>query len=192
LFFDNYRIYFGKLTQRMVDALNFFNKKVIEQQKRFTLEEWAYIYATVIWETGYTFECVKEGLNKSEEWRKKHLRYFPYYGRGYVQLTWPRNYEQFGKRLKLDLLSKPDLALVPEIAFKILCDGCEHGLYTGIKLKGIDFKKTYTLKNGNKQLGALYARRVINSTDKAKEIAEIHTKFINILQKSLYKVIKVD
>ena len=188
VFFDTYRSYFGKLTQGIVDNINFFNKKVIEDQARFTLNEWAYVYATVIWETGYTFGCVKEGLNKSEEWRQKYLaRYYPYYGRGYVQLTWQRNYELFSKRLGIDLVSRPELALLPEYAFKILVEGCEKGLFTGIKLKGIKFEEYYSVNNG-KQLGSQYARRVINGIDKAKEISEIYKKFVDILTKSMYKV----
>ncbi|NTV99551.1 MAG: carboxypeptidase, partial [Chlorobiaceae bacterium] len=48
----------------------------------------AYVLATTQWETSQTFKPVREAFWESEEWRKKHFRYYPYYGRGYVQLTW--------------------------------------------------------------------------------------------------------
>ena len=35
--------------------------------------------------------------------------YYPYYGRGYVQLTHRNNYAQVGTRLRLPLVDDPDL-----------------------------------------------------------------------------------
>lgn len=177
-FFSAFRAHYGKLTQRQVSALNFFNKKVIEFQETFSLQEWAYIYATVVHETGYTFECVREAPKKAELWRKNNLRYYPYYGRGYVQITWTRNYELFGKLLNIDLLNNPDLALQPEIAFQILVRGCKEGLFTGRKLGH------YLGLHG--KFDAINARRVINSTDKAQQIAKHYDQFLEILTASLY------
>ena len=54
----------------------------------------AYVLATTEWETAHTFKPVKEAFWLSESWRKNHLHYYPYYGRGFVQLTWKNNYEQ--------------------------------------------------------------------------------------------------
>jgi peptidoglycan hydrolase-like protein with peptidoglycan-binding domain len=48
----------------------------------------AYVLATVQWETAQTFKPVKEAFWHDEAWRQNHFRYFPYYDRGYVQLTW--------------------------------------------------------------------------------------------------------
>jgi predicted chitinase len=42
-----------------------------------------------------------------------------YYGRGYIQLTWEKNYEGAGKALQIDLLGEPGLALEPAMAAKI-------------------------------------------------------------------------
>lgn len=44
---------------------------------------------------------------------------FAYRGRGLIQLTGKANYEKFGKKLGIDLVSNPDLANDPEIAAKI-------------------------------------------------------------------------
>ena len=42
---------------------------------------------------------------------KPRPKYFPYYGRGWIQLTWKDNYIKCGKLLKVDLVGNPDLAL---------------------------------------------------------------------------------
>ena len=48
----------------------------------------AYGLATAWWETNKTMQPVREAYWLSEAWRKPNLRYYPHYGRGYVQLTW--------------------------------------------------------------------------------------------------------
>lgn len=44
-----------------------------------------------------------------------------YIGRGILQLTGRANYESYGKKLNLDLVNNPELALVPENSVKIAC-----------------------------------------------------------------------
>jgi hypothetical protein len=51
----------------------------------------AYVLATTEWETDHTFKPVREAFWKDEAWRQVNLRYYPYYGRGYMQLTWEDN-----------------------------------------------------------------------------------------------------
>ena len=58
-----------------------------------------------------------------------------YYGRGYSQLTWESNYRKFGDLLGIDLVGKPDLALMPAIGAKILVKGMVGGLFTGKALR---------------------------------------------------------
>jgi len=123
-----------------------------------------YIIATALWETNHTCLPVKEAYWLSEEWRKKHLRYYPYYGRGYVQLTWEANYEKFGKILGVDLVHKPDLALDPELAIKILVEGMERGLFTGYSLANFFSGEIADYR---------YARKIINGMDKADTIASM-------------------
>ncbi len=43
-----------------------------------------------------------------------------YYGRGFIQLTWKKNYQAYGEALGLDLLLKPDLMLEAEPAARVL------------------------------------------------------------------------
>lgn len=57
----------------------------------------AYVIATSYWETNKTMVPVKEAYWLSENWRKDNLRYYPWYGRGYVQLTWEDNYKKASK-----------------------------------------------------------------------------------------------
>ena len=140
----------------------------------------AYVLATTQWETAQTFRPVREsywwdnqyGFEKAEKMRQSHAnigRYFPYYGRGYVQITWRTNYEKYSKILGIDLVNNPDLALQPETALFILVHGFKTGTFTGRKISDyIDQSKADFLE----------ARRCINGLDKNKEIAAIAQDFL--------------
>jgi len=65
----------------------------------------AYIYATAWHESRLT--PIKEW---GSEAYLKGKKYYPYFGRGFCQLTWDYNYEKEGKRLGIDLLKNPDKA----------------------------------------------------------------------------------
>jgi len=129
----------------------------------------AYVLATAEWETNKTFLPVKEAYylgSKAEAYRKK-LKYYPWYGRGFVQLTWKENYIKAGEKLGKDLITNPDKAMEPEIAAWVLVLGMKEGWFTGKKLS--DY---ITLKTS----GFTEARRIVNGTDKAKEIAALAKK----------------
>jgi len=79
-------------------------------------EQQAYVLATVEHETNATFEPVIEAYWVSEQWREENLRYYPYYGRGFVQLTWDYNYDKYSDKLGVDLLADPDLVLEPNVS----------------------------------------------------------------------------
>jgi hypothetical protein len=130
-------------------------------------EQIDYILATAEWETAHTYEPVKEAFWLSENWRKKHLRYYPYYGRGLVQITWKENYEKFGKLLGIDLVTNPDLALDFMYANFILVRGFRDGLFTGKKISD------YINKHFIDYVGA---RACINYHDRAKTIASMAHK----------------
>lgn len=84
----------------------------------------AAVIATTAIETASTFKPVREafwlddvwGYDWAEAWRSVNLRYWPYYGRGYVQLTWQSNYQAEGDAIGVDLVSNPDRALESWIA----------------------------------------------------------------------------
>ncbi len=77
---------------------------------------------TVAIETASTFAPVREAFWLTEAWRQANLRYWPYYGRGFIQLTWQATYAAVGTRLGLDLVGQPDLALEPANAARIFAD----------------------------------------------------------------------
>lgn len=93
-------------------------------------------------------------------------------GRGKAQITWGNNYRKLGKRLGIDLEGKPDLALVPAIAARILVVGMQEGLFSGPKLAD-------TLpKSGPAGVREfIRSRPIINGTDDAAQIAGYALQF---------------
>ena len=134
----------------------------------------AYVLATVDHETNHTFKPVTEAyfLNDPDTYLKTHhpeSRYYPYYGRGYVQLTWDYNYKKYGKLLGKDLLSHPKLALDPEVALFVLVHGFKTGGFTGKKIS--DYITAHTTD-------FLKARYCINGKNKRDEIAALAKKYL--------------
>lgn len=128
----------------------------------------AYVLATAKWETAHTMKPVVEAYWKSEAWRRKNLRYYPWHGRGFVQLTWQENYQKAAKKLGKPLDQKPELALEPAIAAEVLVRGMMEGWFTG---KGL--MSYITLRRSD----FINARRIVNGTDKAREIAAIAKEY---------------
>lgn len=96
-----------------------------------------------------------------------------FYGRGYVQLTHKDNYIKMGKRLNIDLVSNPDLALNKIYASDILVIGMIEGIFTGRSLK--DYINS---KDGD----YFSARKIVNGLDRAQLIADNTVKLINNLE----------
>lgn len=115
----------------------------------------AYILATVQHETAGTFTPL-------DEYGGRKTRYAPFWGRGYVQLTWKVNYQKYAKLTGLDLVGFPDKAKDPKIAAFILVHGFKHGTFTGKKISDYIVGTSCDFTN---------ARRCINGTDKAALIA---------------------
>lgn len=99
-----------------------------------------------------------------------------YAGRGLVQLTGRRNYRNAGAALGLDLLKNPDLALVPEVATKVLVWGMEGGEFTGRDLGDYLPVRLATPDQ------FVQARRIINGTDKKELIAGYASQFQDALE----------
>jgi putative chitinase len=140
----------------------------------------AYALATAHHETNHTFEPVREAYWTSEGWRKANLRYYPWYGRGYVQCTWEANYRRADAELGLGgkLLADADLMLKPEIAAPTMVKGMEEGWFSSHKLADtLPEDKPATLE----QFTA--SRPIINGHDKAELIAGYADKFQAALQK---------
>lgn len=147
------------------------------RKEGLTLPQAAYVLATAYWETAQTMKPVKEAFWLDEDWRRRNLRYYPFYGRGYVQLTWESNYKRAGKVFGEDLVKNPDKALEPRIAVRTLVTGSKEGWFTGKKLSDYitDGKSDY-----------VNARRVVNGTDKAKAIAALAEEYEESLRSEGY------
>jgi predicted chitinase len=96
-----------------------------------------------------------------------------YYGRGYVQLTWAVNYAKMAALTGCDLVGHPELALDPKIAALIMFEGMRGGLFTGVGLpKFFNDRDDWPVN----------ARRIINGTDHAEDIALIYAAFPEALR----------
>lgn len=185
-FFDNYRIEFGALNQSQVDSLDKFIDLTNENIKEFSVNQWAYVYATTHHETNTTFEPVKEAywVENAEAWRKKNLRYYPYYGRGFVQLTWLDNYKKYADLFDVNIVENPDLVMDFELSFNVMVHGMKNGTYTGKKLSNYistlisDYVGARFVINGKRKKKDKYA-------DKAEDISVYAHKFERILKVSI-------
>lgn len=175
-FFDYVRKTFGSLTTKQVAGFN----AVIDAAAGLPTSWVAYMLATAWHETNKTMEPVKEAYWLSEDWRKRNLRYYPWYGRGYVQLTWEENYKAMDKDLGLNgvLAKDPDKALDPMIAAKVLVNGMTKGKYDG---QGRGLKVFLPCDIGTVEQFR-QARRTVNIMDKADLIAGYAVKFQEALQ----------
>lgn len=143
--------------------------------KEDNLRQAAYIIATAWWETAQTMHPVKEAYWLSESWRKKNLRYYPYYGRGYVQITWKENYKKASDYFGVDFVNHPDLVMEPEYALPILTVGMNEGWFTGKDLD--DYIDNLDEDSNHEFQEYKNARRIVNGTDKAQKIAELAVVF---------------
>lgn len=158
--------------------------------KNCPLDFLAYTLATVYWETAGTMLPVREAYWLSEDWRKRNLRYYPYYGRGYVQLTWEVNYKKatdyFNKVLgiKVDFVKNPDLVMDKRYSIIIMFVGSKEGWFTGKKfddyIDGIDESDDEDLREYKN------ARRVINGVDKSLTIGNLALIFEKALRVGKY------
>lgn len=128
-----------------------------------------YVVATALWESNFTLEPRKEAYwvrNWDKYIRTNAItkRYYPYYGRGLVQLTGKQNYQTFSELLGLDLVKKPDLALDEDTSMRILVLGMRDGLFTG---------RSLSKYINSHQVNFVEARYIINGRDKRQQIATL-------------------
>lgn len=184
-FFDGFRDRLDStIEQEQVDGLEFLLTSFENEPLWKDVRHIAYALATVFHETAFSFQPVEEGYYLGSKTRvqkfQKTLRYYPYFGRGYVQLTWETkripNYSKASKRLGVDFVKNPELVMEPVNAFKIMTFGMFEGWFTSKKLS--DFIK------GSK-CDYVNARTIINGHDKAGVIAGYARSFEKILRASL-------
>lgn len=188
-FFTHVRaaLFDGALKQSQVDGLkailDYWEAKAGKKDDRWL----AYLLATAHHETDRTIRPIREYGNTAYFTK----RYDPpptgknpqiakdlgntkagdgpkYCGRGFVQLTGRRNYTDWARRLKVDLVDSPTLAMDLNIATPILVDGSILGTFTGKKLGDYLHDSVSDWRN---------ARRVINGLDKADLIKGYALKY---------------
>jgi putative chitinase len=156
-FFDEIRahVFNGHMSQSQVDGVSRIMAYRDASYPDVTDAQMAYVLATVKWETDHTMQpCREIGGSK--------MRYAPYYGRGLVQLTWRRNYEHYHCE------NNPDKLLEWPTSLHVLFDGMTKGFFTGKKLS--DYIS-------GRKVDYVGARRIINGTDHADQIARLATAF---------------
>lgn len=137
-------------------------------------EKLAYMLATAFHETDkfatmeeYASGAAYEGRKDLGNTVKGDGKLFK--GRGFVQITGRRNYEDWQRRLGIPLLANPTLAMNRDNAARILVEGLMRGTFTGKKLD--DY-----IKSGDMP-AFVSARRTVNGLDKAALIAGYAAKF---------------
>lgn len=186
----------GRLSQGQIDGMNALfrcwqSHKIAGSDSNRLL---AYILASVFHETAGRMLPVRETLAStdagaiaaldraykagrlgqvSEPYWRKGADKKSWFGRGVIQLTHKENYQKLGKRIGVDLVGNPSLALDVDISAEIAIVGMLEGLFTGRKLT-----EFFNLKKDD----PIGARTVVNGTDKAKLIAGYYKSFLDALE----------
>jgi hypothetical protein len=171
----------GSLSQAQVDGHGILGRACGLMKLDPMIEHSAYVLATAYHETAQTMQPI-------EEWGGPSTSYAPWYGRGFVQLTWEDNYKHQQDKLgaQADLLTQYgvkwqvhddwNLALEPATSALITVGGMRDGDFTG---KGLpDYITSSSVDYVN-------ARRIVNGTDKAETIAGYAEKYETALRAGL-------
>ncbi|WP_136686059.1 hypothetical protein [Falsirhodobacter xinxiangensis] len=167
-----------------------------------TRQQTAYVLATAFWEGGRKMVPVEENLRYTAErirqvWPTRFASVaearpyannpqglankvyggrmgnihandgWTYRGRGHVQITGRASYERAQVEMGHPFITRPELALDPEAAAHILVVGMERGWFTGKRLA--DYIGATVDYHG--------ARRIVNGTDRADEIASLARQY---------------
>lgn len=179
-FYSTMRAKLGPLKAAQVAGAN----AVLAAAEGAPLSHAAYMLSTAWHETNRTMEPVREAYWLSEQWRRKNLRYWPWYGRGYVQLTWEANYRvadaecaRIGLIEAGEMIANPEVAMRLDVAAHIMRAGMDAGWFTGVSLgkvlpsKGVATRQQY-----------MDARTIINGRDKADLIEDYAQAFERALR----------
>lgn len=186
-FYDEIRPLFGGvLAQSQVDAFEtIFNSFPTD----VSIYQMAYAFATVFHETARTMEPITE--YGSNSYFNKYEPGTPigdslgntepgdgakYKGRGYVMITGRSNYQRATDELGVDFINNPELACDPVHARAIMKRGCWEGWFTGKKFQDYIYGVNKDYYN---------ARRVINGTDRAGDIASYADTFERALEAAI-------
>jgi putative chitinase len=191
-FLSSYSAVYGQLNDSQSSGLESLLANIELDQDVADLRWAAYMLATVKLECADTFQPITEyggqsyfnkydpgtSIGKSLGNTEPGDGYL-FRGRGYVQLTGRTNYGNMNGKLALsgddDLVLHPEVALQPDVAYRIMSYGMRHGTFTGKKLgdyindAGCDYQQ---------------ARRIINGLNRADDIAGYAASFESSLKNS--------
>lgn len=196
-FFDAVRVspFRGSLTQEQVDGieslLDVWGELYPDADPRWIANSLAQIHR----ETGGRMVPVREAFADTDEeamrrlekaWNRGRLTWVkrPYwrdgfFGRGHIQLTHEKNYLKLGKRIGVDLVARPELALDPRISAKVAIIGMMEGLFTGRELAD------YFNDTDNDDVNA---RRIVNGPDGSELVVRrMHRDFLAALKAGGYE-----
>ncbi len=167
-FFEKAKELTGALSQIQVNSINaIFNEIKIQGITRPI--DIAYIFATAWHESRFKPIIEQGGLAYL-----KSKKYYPHFGRGFVQLTWLENYKKMQKILQksgrfdeVDIINFPAQLLRIDVAAFVLVYGMKHGTFTGKKLGD------YSSFKG--------MRAIVNGTDRAALITSYANKFLQVV-----------
>jgi putative chitinase len=182
---------FTTLAQSQVDGMN----TILDETERlgYVDARWtAYMLATAYHETDRTMQPIAErgsGKDRNGNGEDDHFEKYDqrtslgntpaldgdgaiWKGRGFVQLTGRANYETFQNLLNVPLLKNPELACKMDVAVRILIVGMIRGKFTGKRLQDY-FNRTAD--------DWINARKIINSLDRADDIAGYGKKFLDAI-----------
>jgi hypothetical protein len=181
-FFVNVRMITGALDQVQIDTIN----SLLGGAAHWPISWLAYGLATAWHEA--RFKPIPEwGKGKGKPYAKPGKYKQPQYGRGLVQLTWDYNYEWADKALsdagvikKNELLTNFDLALKPIVAAFFLVKGMEQGAFCGDKQGRHSLARHLPTEMATLE-NFIPARRIINGTDRAADIADLAVRFLRAI-----------
>lgn len=192
-FFNNYRDVYGSLNQTQVSGLDNLVGYIELDPDITDVRQAAYMLATVKHECADTYQPITERgpksyFSKYDAGTPIGRRLgntvpgdgFTFRGRGYVQITGRANYQKLSQALALgpdeELVTHPDNALHPDIAYRIMSYGMRNGTFTSKKLNDYINAQGCDYRN---------ARRIINGVDKADLIKGYAVNFETFLSNSV-------
>ena len=185
------QLQWGTLKQEAQDGVRSLMARMIDDAQLYDLRWAAYMFATIKGETGI-YQPIPEGKalwslstgagKYAEEVSPKDpagATYknaagqpvkHRYYGRGYVQLTWLKNYRKLGAAIGRGdtLVENPELALDPDVAYAIASLGMREGSFANDKAgKPMSLKRFIS----GSYCKYKWARQIINGNDRDDELA---------------------
>lgn len=183
-FFDHIRrnLFGRSLDQKQVDGINHLwtYMLIAPFTAEVNIQQISYCFATFQHETASTMQPIKE-------YGGARRRYAPWYGRGYVQLTWETNYRKQQKKLEeMELVQergipwqvheRRELALHPDTSAIISIWGMIDGDFTGRGLSRYINAEKVDYYN---------ARRIVNGVDRAQKIAGMAGEWETAIRQAL-------